>query len=531
MATNIPTPPTSNHHPMALSQMAERKKTWEADDKERSKRAGQGRLQPHETLFSQYLALKRKDEVEEDIARLLEKLYVTFDFEPHFPLASGLQFLVVQVREAVEYGRKSIDPMRPNSARSAASQDTCVKTLGMRRLLVSKAFKRMELGLSDYTDDSITDIQLNRLFRNVALAVWHECLDAMYAARFRTGEGLEACLKERREYYVQFAEICTEMNAVYSLQQNLQKPSLLLDYDFANSSLSTSDSDSSVEPPTVAPALPSTGAISKHGLTTVHPEKEFLANSAPNVNVYMSNRRQPMDPNFPAANPPPPAHDNGRMPQGAYQPYGANPPLTPRPNPPIRTDSVMTAQEIAQRGDLSAEQKLDLIAHLPTQPTAPPPSHTSVSSTGGAQYPGAMGPPTPYIYSAAHTTSSVQLPPFYGNPGEFSQWFDFFIQTVDMNPTIPPILKLHALQKSLKKRAAHLGQELPYTAESYEILKATLWEEYGNKQDTVRALSRRLRSWPEINEKFQDIADFIGFSAQLVRQHKTIRGGGGGRGV
>ena len=81
--------------PMLKAKLAERKARWPAEDKARQETVKKRNMELKETLFHQ--CKLSGDEDTEDMVRLLEKLYTTFDFEGFFPVKRSVDFLAIQV--------------------------------------------------------------------------------------------------------------------------------------------------------------------------------------------------------------------------------------------------------------------------------------------------------------------------------------------------------------------------------------------------------------------------------------------------
>ena len=65
------------------AKLEERKVDWPMEDEEREKARASEELEPRKTLFIQFVPVTG-DVYEEDMARLIEKLYLTFAFESIF---------------------------------------------------------------------------------------------------------------------------------------------------------------------------------------------------------------------------------------------------------------------------------------------------------------------------------------------------------------------------------------------------------------------------------------------------------------
>ena len=114
---------------------------------------------------------------------------------------------------------------------------------------------------------------------------------------------------------------------------------------------------------------------------------------------------------------------------------------------------------------------------------------------------------------------NVQLPPFYGNSLEFAKWWQMFIYLVDKNPKIPQIMKLHLLQKSLKRNAEYLTHQVTFSHASYATLKENVKDAFDDADAAIRLLTERLRSWPVLKRNdYKQLADFTGFTTNYVMQ-------------
>ena len=157
----------------------------------------------------------------------------------------------------------------------------------------------------------------------------------------------------------------------------------------------------------------------------------------PTLPVYAAYQAPPYSPTAPMAAPP----DPHQTPIGlTTPPYGQ-----------------ATVEQIVNRGDLTPDQMVNLIRGMSLTSATTQPGHAN--PMGAAPMPHATQPagalcPNPLTSSS----SSVTLPPFYGNEGEFGEWWQYFIQMVDRNPALLPIEKLRMLKESLRGKTKFLAQ-------------------------------------------------------------------------
>ena len=93
------------------AKLDERKKDWPMEDEEREEARTHNELEPRKILFVQFVSTG--DDYDEDLARLLEKLYLTFNFEKHFPINRSKTELARLLEYATEYGERQQNPNIP----------------------------------------------------------------------------------------------------------------------------------------------------------------------------------------------------------------------------------------------------------------------------------------------------------------------------------------------------------------------------------------------------------------------------------
>ena len=221
--------------------------------------------------------------------------------------------------------------------------------------------------------------------------------------------------------------------------------------------------------------------------------------------VYSDYRPPPLTPTAPTAALPDPPQTSAGFPAPSYQ--------------------QATVDLILGRGDLTSDQKVNLIRDLTLNPTASPSGNaypSGMAPTSHATQPTGASGPNPLI----STSSSVSLPPFHGNEGEFVEWWQYFTQMVDMNPALLPIEKLKMLKESLRGKVKFLAQQTQMEEGAYDFIKQRLWVLYGDSVSTVMMLKRRLQQWETIKpDNFMSLAEFVAFMHQYIRQVGAVDGG------
>ena len=181
------------------AKLDERKKDWPMEDEEREQARTQNELEPRKILFIQFVPTG--DDNEEDLARLLEKLYLTFDFEHHFPINRSKTELARLLEYATDYGERQQNPNIPGHPFYWANLKVWQTRLDYKRTQIPEAVRSLrELVESRDTILSAVETLFNR-FRLTASLIWKESFDTLFVLRFFAGEGLIRKLEERNEFY------------------------------------------------------------------------------------------------------------------------------------------------------------------------------------------------------------------------------------------------------------------------------------------------------------------------------------------
>ena len=294
----------------------------------------------------------------------------------------------------------------------------------------------------------------------------------------------------------------------YFVEEGIVRPTMFLNYypdrqhthsetEPTRTTNATSDTASSIgkSPSIEKPA--STASLSRS--MVIIPERK------PTPPIYTAYQAPPYTPTAPMTAP----HDPHQTPIGlTTPPYGQ-----------------ATVEQIVNRGDLTPDQMVNLIRGMSLTSATTQPGHAN--PMGAAPAPHATQP-TGALYPNPLTSSSssVTLPPFYGNEGEFGEWWQYFIQMVDRNPALLPIEKLKMLKESLRGKTKFLAQKTYLEDGAYDFLKERLWTLYGDSVSTVLTLKQRLTQWETIKpNNFQSLAEFNAFMHQYVRQVGAVDGG------
>ena len=482
--------------------LTKRKLDWPADDERRKEEARILKIDPASTYFGHYESTG--DEIEEDMARLFEKILRTFDFESHCPVLNGKDIINALVGEAKTYGNLLQDPS-PLDTKTLGQGDLRFwrgrVTLRRKQLLLS--LKRLEDDVADWADLP----GISAKFRAVVKGIYRDMVEGMYLCRFFSGEDLEKELEARRAFYADRIAPPLSLAKLSFQDNNAPLPLLFEDYDTGLSG------PNRVNPRPSAPPLDDT-RTPRQLPPQFDPVQEYPKKEGPT----------PISHNLPPSTR---SEDSSSTVTPSTLPVG----LAGLP-PPMGVP----------RSTPATSRYYSPSTHLSDSSGGPPPSSVTgaafnVQATTQPFNRGLENPPDRFgdaaalsaemvPYDAVPSQTSMTLPTFYGNHSEFPGFWQLFTYLVDRNPRIPVIVKLHQLKKALKGKAEYLAAQVEYLPEDYPTLKKNILLAYSDDSAAFSELSERMREWPRLKEgQFQPLASLAGFARHYVNKVKLLDNG------